>query len=183
MGWLNSEKPPEKLTASYFRAFVERLRTAVNYLDSENFPDGLSGATLKDRSVTLNTKVTGYGGLVFYQDFFALAQSLSITATALTGFGSAVLWTTATKRVAKTYLEVTGYIANASYPATVEVHGTSGAIFSHTITDTTMTRYEWEITNLPATDMTLIFKAMVNNATYPLTILSARLILKLTESV
>lgn len=183
MGWLNSEKPPEKLTSAYFRNFVERLRTAVNYLDAENFPDGIEGTLIKNRSIALNKKVTGYGGLVFYQDFFALPQGVSVTSTALTGLGSSVLWSTAWKRVAKVYLEVTCYVANASYPATVEVHGTSGAIISQQITATSMTRFEFEITVPPTTDMTVVFKTLVANATYPLTILSARLILKLTESI
>jgi len=183
MGWLNSEKPPEKWSQAYFVRFVERLRTAVNYISTENFPDGISGALLETRSVYLKTKITGYGGLNFQEDFFALALGLSVTATTLTGLGASVLWNSAWKNYAKLYLEVSGYVANASYPATVEVHGTSGALLSEQITATTMTRHEWELTTLPTESMTLVFKTLVANATYPLTILSARLILKLTEDV
>ena len=183
MGWLNTEKPPDKWSSAYFKMFVERMRTAVNYLDSENFPDGISGLWIKDRSIPARTKITGYGGLVFQQDFFALPTGLSFAGTTLTSLGSSVLWTPRWKDYAKLYLEVTGYVADTSYPATVEVHGTSGAILSKQITSTTIPRHEWEITGAPTSDMTLVFKSLVNNATYPLTILSARLILKLTESV
>jgi hypothetical protein len=182
MGWLNTEKPPEKWSNSYFKLFVEKVRTAINYLDSENFPDGVDGLWLKNRSVPLKTKVTGYGGIPINYDFFANHTALSVTSTTLLGLGSAVLWSSQWAGLAKLYLEVTGYVANATYPATVEVHGTSGAIVSKQITATTITRNEWEITALPSTDMTFVFKTLVNNATYPLTILSARIILKLTES-
>lgn len=183
MGWLNSEKPPEKWSQSYFKMCIERIRTAVNYLDSENFPDGINGSGLVNRSVSLKSKITGYGGLVFQQDFFAQALGVGVATIALTSLGSSVLWTPLWKNYAKVYLEVTGYVADATYPATVEVHGTSGAISSHQITATSMTRHEWEITSMPTSDMTLVFKSLVANGTYPLTILSARLILKLTESV
>ena len=183
MGWLNAEKPPDKVTGAYFRQFVERLRTALNFIDSSNFGDGLEGSILTDRSVYLQTKITGYGGLTFQEDFFALAQGLSFNATALTSLGSSTLWSPSWNNYAKLYLEVTGYVANATYPATVEVHGTSGAIASHQITAVTMTRHEWEITPTPTEGTTLVFKSLVGNATYPLTILSARLILKLTENV
>lgn len=183
MGWLNTEKPPEKWSAAYFRTVVERIRTAVNYLDSENFPDGISGLWIKDRSISAKTKITGYGGLVFQQDFFALPTGLSFAGTTLTSLGSSVLWSPTWNNYAKLYLEVTGYVADAANSATVELHGTSGAILSKTISDTTITRYEWEVTTPPTTGMTLVCKAKVNNSTYPLTILSARLILKLTETV
>lgn len=183
MGWLGSEKPPDKWSSAYFKLFVERVRTAINFLDDSNFPEGLSGFLLTNRSVALKTKVTGYGGLVSQQDFFALAQGVSVTSTTALGLGASVLWSPAWASIAKVYLEVHGYVADANYPATVEVHGTGGAIISKQITGTTMTRYEWEITSPPTTDMTVVFKALVNNASYPLTILSARLILKLTESI
>ena len=51
MGYLNTEKPPEKWSPAWFKLFLEKVRTAVNFLDEENFPEGLSGLILKDKSV------------------------------------------------------------------------------------------------------------------------------------
>ena len=183
MGWLNTEKPPEKWSQSYFKMFVERVRTAVNYLDSTNFPDGISGILIKDRSISINPKLTGYGGMYFSQDFFALAATMSSTATTLTSYGSAILWSPTWNNFANMALEVTAYVANASYPATVEVHGTAGAVVSQELTNTTLQRIEIPITSMPSGLETVVFKAKVANASYAVNILSARLLIKMSESI
>lgn len=181
MGWLRSEKPPERWSQAYFKAFVERLRTAVNFLDSENFPEGIHGTLINNRSIGLTQKTTGYGGLVIQSDFFTLMTSSSIAQTVITTFGSSILWSPTWRAFATLHLEVTGAASNASHPCTVEVHGIEGAIISQQISDTTFQRREWQIATPPTTGMTLIFRARTSNASFPLTILSARLILKLTE--
>lgn len=183
MGWLNVEKPPDKWSSSYFKMFVERVRTALNYLDSENFPDGMSGLWLRDRTVPLYSKGTGYGGLVISHDFFSQATGVSVTATTLTSYGAPVLWAPQWARFARAYLEVTCNVANASYPGTVEVHSVNGLACSATCSSTAVERIEVLIEDVPTEDSTLIFKARAAHASYPLTILSARIILKLSESV
>lgn len=183
MGWLNTEKPPEKWSQSYFKMFVERVRTALNYLDSTNFPDGISGILITDRSISLNPKVTGYGGMYISQDFFALLNTTPVTATTLTSYGSAILWSPTWNNYANMALEVTCFVANASYPATVELHGTAGAVVSQSITNTTLQRIEIPITAMPSGMETVVFKARVANASYALNIMSARLLIKMSESI
>lgn len=183
MGWLNTEKPPEKWSQSYFKMFVERVRTAINYLDTTNFPDGISGILITDRSISLNPKVTGYGGMYISQDFFALLNTTPVTATTLTSYGSAILWSPTWNNYANMALEVTCYVANASYPATVELHGTAGAVVSQSITNTALQRIEIPIAEMPSGMETVVFKAKVDNASYALNIMSARLLIKMSESI
>jgi hypothetical protein len=182
MGWLASEKPPDKYSSAYFKMLVERLRTALNFLSEENFSSGLSGSIINDRSLAMS-KLTGYGGLPLYEDFFTLMQSETITATTLSAFGSSVLFDPLMSTLANVYLEVTCSAADATHACTVEVHSPNGALLSQSITDATFSRREFQIptNSLPTAPCTLVFKASVSNATYPLTILSARLILKLSE--
>lgn len=181
MGWLNSEKPPEKWSNSYFKIFVERLRTALNYLDAENFPDGISGLWLRDRSVSLQDKVTGYGGLIIPLDFFAGVVGHNVTSTTETTLGSPILWTPRWNSLADAYLEVTCYVSNASHPATIKVNDGIGTILTQEVSNTTIQRLETKITPMSQESGTLVFRVKVAHASYPLTITSARIILKLTE--
>lgn len=183
MGWLNIEKPPEKWSQSYFKLFVERVRTAVNYLDATNFPDGISGILLTDRSVSLRHKITGYGGMYFSQDFFALLNTVSLTPTTLTSYGSAILWSPTWNNFANVALEVTGFVASDSYPATLEVHGTSGALVSYNMVNTSLQRIEIPITEMPGGMETVVFRLRVQSASYAVNIMSARLLIKMTESI
>lgn len=181
MGWLNVEKPPEKWSAAYFKMFVERVRTALNFLDTSNFPDGISGLWLRDRTLPIHTKCTGYGGLVIPHDFFATAAATSVTATASTAYGSPVLWTPQWTKFGTPYLEVTCYVANATRVGTMEVYSTDGLVGTIACDSTAITRLELPLTALPTVDSTLTFKAKANHASYPLYIFSARIIIKLAE--
>ena len=181
MGYLSSEKPPEKWSSSYFKKFIERLRTAINYIDSENFPEGINGVLLKPRSVSLRNTVSGYGGLVFNQDFFAGHTAIEITSIENGSVGGTILWSPAWTQYAKVFLEVTAYVSNENYPGTVGIRGAYGDIISQEITNTALARHEWEIEEPPDLDMTLVFRCNAQDEDYPLTILSARLILKLVE--
>ena len=81
----------------------------------------------------------------------------------------------------KYFLEVTAYVSDETHPGTVGVRGASGDIISQEITNTTLARHEWEIEEPPDLNMTLVFRCNAQDEDYPLTILSARLILKLVE--
>lgn len=180
MSWLNSEKPPEKWSNSYFKLFVERLRTAVNHIDSDNFPEGISGLWLRDKSVSLR-KISGYGGLIFTHDFFALVDAKSVTSTSEVTLGSPVYWTPLWKNLATVYLELTGYVSDADSPATIYVNDSNGTIFSRVVNNTTIERIQEEIEVMPNELGTLVFRAKVTASNKPLTIVSARIILKLKE--
>lgn len=180
MGWLNTEKPPEKWSNAYFRQFIERLRTAINYLDVENFPEGLNGSILKSQTVSYDS-LLGFSGIDIHYDFFALPTLNTVTSTTLTVLGSGVVWKPAYEQIADVYLEFTAGALNASYSCDVQVIGIEGVIAGseQTITDTTLKRYEVKLSGLPKNTSTLLFKARTSNASYGLTIMSARIILRL----
>jgi hypothetical protein len=177
MGYLNTEKPPEKWSPAWFKLFLEKVRTAVNFLDEDNFPDGISGLILKDKSVPFGK--LSLTGLFFFLDFFTLALPTAIAATAYTNLGGSLLWSPKWASVADVFLEYTAYITNASAPCDVKLVGVDGTVTEHTLTNTAIQRFEMPLATMPATTSTLIFQGKTSNATYPLTIISARIILKL----
>ena len=54
MAYLDSERPPDNYSPSYFRGFVERIREAINFLDRNNFPNGLEGDIIQEKSIPGN---------------------------------------------------------------------------------------------------------------------------------
>lgn len=182
MGYLNSEKFPDKYTPAFMKLWVERIRTAVNYIDATNFPRGLNGSVIVDRSLSLLTKVTGYAGLVIGADFFTTPLYHELNATSYTGLGGLVLWSPTWKTIANIFLEVTLSVADASYPADIKLVGAGGDVYTFEEISTIQVRREFDITSvMPATGTTIAFQAKVDNATYPVYINSARLIYKLKE--
>lgn len=177
MGYLNTEKPPEKWSPAWFKLFLEKVRTAVNFLDEENFPEGLSGLILKDKSVSFGK--LALTGLSFFLDFFSLPTPTTLAATGYTNLGGSLLWSPQWSNAADVFLEYTAYITNASAPCNVKLVGVDGTVTEQTLTNTAIQRFEIPLTTMPATTSTLLFQGKTSNATYPLTIISARIILKL----
>lgn len=180
MGWLNTEKPPAKWSAQYFKLVIERIRTAVNFIDERNFPNGLSGLVLKDKSVSFKDAVYGYAGLDLFRDFFSLAVPHSVNSTSNQTLGAALLWNKEWNTYATAWLEVTAACTDVLYSGHVLVEGVDGVLATNEIITTGLTRHEVQLTALPEESGTLLFKARSTNVSYPLTILSARIILKLT---
>lgn len=181
MGFLNSEKFPDTYKPAFFKLWVERLRTAINYLDATNFPNGLSGNVITDRSLPLG-KVTGLDGLVIGADFFTTPTYHSVSDTTFTGVGALVLWSPTWKTVGTIALEVTCSVENTAYPATIKLVSGAGDVYSFVESSNTQVRREFDVTSvMPATAGTLAIYAKVDDAGHPLYINSARLLYKLTE--
>lgn len=173
MGWINSEKPPEKWSASYFKMFVEKLRTAVNYLDSSNFPDGVNGIWLKAKSVPVSALV----GLEFNQTLIALATPHTVAATTLTNVGGYLVWDSMWGSAVSLKLEIVGGSGHSSATATFELHGTAGKLTEVTSNAGTIQWLRSAAFDPPADSQTLVLKVKTSNATYPTNLLTARLII------
>jgi hypothetical protein len=189
MGWLNSEKPPSKWSPAYFMTFVERLRTAVNALDSNNFPEGLSGVLLSDSSVGYN-KLSGMGFLTKLKDLagleipniaFAVAEPFVVNSTTLVNVGGYIFYDDVLliSEHIKLIFEVTGASYDATSTATFELHGVDGKLAEVT---TNTGQLEWKRSEpfvAPTGSQTLLVKAKTSDALKPAGVLSAKLIIKI----
>lgn len=146
MGTVKTEKVPEKYQASYFKLLVERLRTAVNFLDRNNFPNGVEGSIIKSR--TLSLSALGQGE--FHLLLVALAQAFTTTSDVLQNcspfiYFDPALWGDGVSL----YLEVTGGgVAESTGNAVFELHGANGLLTSLT---TDGQGYLWYRTQNPFT--------------------------------
>lgn len=163
MGYLSSERPPDRWSPAYFRAFVEKLRTIINYLDASNFPNGLPMSTL-----------VGIGSIPLNIDFFAVPVGVAITSITAINLGSSIVFNSKWASIADISFEVTA----ACVSGTITVGGVNGVMATVPITSATVTRYTAQLTNLPATTSTLVCKGTASTGN-PLTILSARIIITL----
>lgn len=173
MGYLNSEKPPSKWSPSFFKMFVERVRTAINYIDSTNFPDGLDGFIIKDRTIPVS-KLTG---MVMRHTMLSLATQHTTTSTTLTNVGGYLSWENIWGENVTLALEVVGSISDATAEATFELHGIDGKLAEVKATTGSVEVLRSENFEPPSVGQTLLLKMKTSNATYPAGILSATLIL------
>jgi len=88
MAYLTPESPPEYYNTQYIKVLVERLRTAVNYLDADNFPNGLDGEVLEDGSVD----VAALCGLHLTLPIINLAEAYTTNSTSPVQIGGLVKW-------------------------------------------------------------------------------------------
>jgi hypothetical protein len=180
MGYLNSEKPPAKYSAAYLKMFVERVRQALNYLDSNNFPNGLLGSIIKDKSLPL-TKLT-QGEWRF--PIIAQASPYTTTSTTLVNVGQYIYWSPSSfPTTAKLYLEITGS-SGGVYTATFELWGkdSGGADVLMTSINASSGVYEVlrsESFTPPTVSQAMLLKIKTGSASIPVGILGANLIIKL----
>lgn len=175
MGWLATEKAPEKWSPAYFKLFVERVRTALNNIDDSNFPEGFNGANLKSRTVQTGALV----GFEYEKVFFALAVPHTTTATTETTVGGLVQWNPSAwgNGNVKLILEVVGGIADVSATATFEIYGIDGVLASVTTQVASLSNLRSEAFSPPTEGQTIAFKMKTSNATYSAQATSARLII------
>ena len=175
MGYLATEKAPEKWSAAYFKLFVERLRTAVNNIDASNFPDGINGGMIKDRTVTTGALVN----FAYEQTFFAQTTPYTTTSTTSVQAGPLVQWNPSTwgQGKVKMILEVMGASANASATATFELVGADGLLQTITTTSTAFQSLRSQAFSPPENAQTLAIKVKTSNASYSAQALSAKLII------
>jgi len=175
MGWLNSEKSPDKWSASYFKLFVERLRLAVNNIDDSNFPEGLDGNIIKSHTV----QTGALANFSYEQVFFSQATPYTTVSTTAVTVGTLVQWNPSAwgSGTVKVMLEVVGGVANATATATFEVWGIAGKLATVTTQATSLGLSRSVSFSPPTESQTLIVKAYTSNASYSAQALSAKLII------
>jgi len=107
MGHLASSRPPERYSATFIRALVERIRTAFNFLDESNFPaPGLNAsAILQPRTLSTDTLMQGE----FHLPLVGLANIFTTTSTTFVDCSPFALWNPlAWGAQSSLWLEVTG---------------------------------------------------------------------------
>lgn len=175
MGWLATEKAPEKWSSAYFKLFVERLRTALNNIDESNFPEGIPGSLIKPRTVNTGALTS----FEYEQVFIALAVPYTTASLTSVNVGGSVQWNPSAwgTGTVKLMLDVVGGIANTNAIATFEVHGVDGVLASISTQVAALANYRSAVFSPPTTGQTLVLKIKTNNASYTAQIVSARLII------
>lgn len=173
MGWLNTERPPSKWSAAFFAGFVERLRTAVNYLDSNNFLGGLDGGVINNGTLPLS-KISG---VEFQHTFFALAEAYTTASTSLVTVGGYLSWDNIWGDAVELKLEVVGGSSNVLATATFELHGVDGILASVTSNTGNIELLRSAAFTAPTISQTFLVKVKTSNGTYTANALSARLII------
>lgn len=175
MGWLNSEKPPSKYDPAYIKLLVEKIRTALNFLDDNNFPNGLSGLNVKQRTLPLSALSQGE----WHLPIISLAVPYSTASTEPINVGpfvyiSPVTWGASSAM----YFEVTGGTENKAASAVFELHGVSGKLAEITIPEE---GFSWKRSGalmVPASGQTLVMKMKTTNKDHYAYLLGARLVIK-----
>ena len=89
MGYLRSARPPSKYDPSYMKTLVETIRTAVNFMDTSNFPDdGLPATIIRKRTVGLAHLVQGE----FHLPLTLLADPKETTSTSWVLASGFIYW-------------------------------------------------------------------------------------------
>lgn len=89
MGYLRSARPPSRYDPSYLKTLVETIRTAVNFLDTSNFPDdGLPATIIRDRTVSLKKMAQGE----FHIPLVLLAEAFTTVSTTWTLCSGFIQW-------------------------------------------------------------------------------------------
>lgn len=151
------------------------MRLAVNYLDDSNFPNGLNGTLINDYTIPLKK----LGGMEIQHTIFGLGQILNVNSTTLINVGGMVVWDTIWGSNVNLTFEVVGGASNASYPVTFELHGLGGKLAEVTSNKAVIEVLRSESFSPPQVGQTLLVKVKTAHSSYPVQILSARLIIKI----
>lgn len=175
MGWLNAERPPDKYSAAYIKLFVERLRTAVNYIDENNFPNPLNAdAILKDKTLGL----TKLYGVEFQHTLLTLATPHTSDKEELVNVGPFYHWSNVWGNNVKLVFEVTGGSQHEDATATFELHGADGLLASVESKEGAKLEFlRSEEFDPPGVSQTFLVKMKTSDSTHAAMILGARLII------
>ena len=88
------------------KMLIERIRTAVNFLDESNFPSGVSGEVLTQHSVPLNRLAQGE----YHLPMVLLTSPITTSSTTFINVGVSVEWLPPSWGLAHMYLAVQGGI-------------------------------------------------------------------------
>lgn len=175
MSWLKTfSKLPKQYDPAQFKMIIERIRTAVNFLDGSNFPNGLDGGLLNENSID-PTKLTGCAWVV---PILALADAKTTVSTDGISVGGFIQWSAAIWGInVQCYLQVTGNIANAAATATFTLHSTTGVLATCTTQSTDFVALQSIGFIPPIASQSIVFKMKTSNASYAASVLNANLII------
>ncbi|MGI6124518.1 MAG: hypothetical protein ACOYIG_10115, partial [Acetivibrionales bacterium] len=89
MAWMRSiKKIPDKYDPAFFKLLIERIRTAVNHMEQSNFPQGINGLWLNDKTVTPRKLVS----TMWYIPIIAQASGTYVTSTTAASIGGFIHW-------------------------------------------------------------------------------------------
>lgn len=172
MGHLNTEKPPEKYNARYIKLLVEKIRTAFNFLDESNFPNGISGGVINENTLPLNTLAEGE----FHLPFFINATPYTTTDITAQTIGAFVYYNPSVWGNPTIYLDVTAASTASGTDAIIELHSAEGILTTITVSDIEYTWHRQELTTYPTQAQTLLIKVKSSTGT-AVSIMGAKLVL------
>lgn len=174
MAWMRSvKKVPDKYDPAFFKLLIERIRTAVNHMEQSNFPQGISGLWLNDKTVTPKKLVS----TMWYIPIIAQASGTYITSTTAVSIGGFVHWSAIWGSNVKLALQITCTSSSSNATATFTLEGAENT----TLTTITTSAGTWEFKQsaefaAPLASQTLVLKAKTSNASYGAGILNATLV-------
>lgn len=175
MGTLGTERPPSEYNASYLRRWGERIKSAVNHMSENNFPNPLNGRIIKERTVTLSHLAHGE----YHLPLLCLSTPYTTTSNVLANCSPHIHWNPPSWGTAcKLYLDITAGGVSGGAHAEVELHGGSGMLVR--ITTTTSGSYLWYRSAEfapPTQAQTMILKARSTISGQTAGVLGARLII------
>lgn len=173
MSWLKSiSKVPDKYEGAYLKLLVERIRTAVNFLDESNFPNGIGGSWIQDGTVTPKKMLATY----WHIPIVASAEGVFIVTTDPTSVGGYIAWPGALGANVKLQLYATVTSSNPSATATITLEGTEGTLVTITSNLGTWELKQSDKFDAPTSSQTLVLKVSTSSGSYSAGILNAVLV-------
>lgn len=182
MAYVDVGPPNKEYSARLLFQIFQILQNGINYMDENNFPNGISGSILKaasvpgaaliDYSVSLKKLIWGE----YHVPLILAASEVSTTSTTGTNYGGYFVWNPNAFPTKKWYLEASIASADSSATATCILKGSMEyASVSTTSTSLTLVRSPDPITMPPAAEnLWIVLKT--SNSSYAAKLMSARLI-------
>lgn len=172
MSWLKSlAKVPGKYDAAYLKLLIERIRTAVNFIDDTNFPKGIEGSWINDGTI-VSKKL---GSTMWYLPILALREGTYTANTEAVTISGFIPWSTAWGSNVKIRLEATITSTNESAVCTVTLEGAGGTLITLTSSKGAWELKQSDFIPAPLASQTMVLKMKTSNAGYNAGILHAML--------
>lgn len=169
MGYLNVARPPTKYRAGYIKTLVEDIRTALNYLDETNFPNGLDADILKEKSI-FPSKLYG---LHFVIPIINLIEAYTTNSTSPLQIGGYIKWDTPVWYDRVQCKLVLSARVTAGTGTVRVVDNLGGVITTVPITNTDQGVVESELFDVPVTVTSLTLDAYVDATANSLELVTA----------
>ena len=177
MGFFQYNKLPTSYNPGYLKRIFDNLKTAINFLDKGNFPNGLDGSIINSRTLAMSAIAPQP---IVVLPILSLATAYSTTSTTSVNVGQYIMWIPAEyTSTCKCILEVTAGSGTAGKTATIELTGLSGTLSSITTNLGSFEVKRSEEFTPPTTSQSLLLKIKTSDSSSSASILGAKLIIKL----